>query len=120
MYQEIVNEKLERETYRGRITPIAWDSNDKPIAFSLFMEDEREFILKGSTDAFPFLQYMNKEVSILGEKYESQDYETNILYCYKVRPVEQDDNKRTWLNDVQEYRAILPDIENFHPVFLNN
>lgn len=70
---ELLESKLQKSEnaktcYRGVIIPISWDFYDRPIRFSLLMENEEELVLHCMNKNICLRSFINQSVVVCGEK----------------------------------------------------
>ncbi len=96
--------------FRGIVTPISWDKNDRPIQFSLYECDGNEYPLKALLDGHLLQTFINKEVIVLGSTME--DSEGNeILYYTSITPIAPQKKTLPQRNNgdyLEEYACLLP------------
>lgn len=57
----------------GVLSPIKWDSQEIPVDFSLFTNEDEDVILRGSNIARDFKLFKNKLVKLSGNFLKPQD-----------------------------------------------
>jgi hypothetical protein len=93
--------------YKGIVTPISWDEQDRPVGYSLLMDNDEELVLIPLHKNAKIAKYMNKKVYIFGEKIDRE-----TLGFYDVELVK----KKKWMKifkkkhreNIHEYEVMIP------------